>query len=50
MQYESSATSGLKDMAAKVKVIVHATDADGRAAPRTYLYRVAKKANIKVQK
>ena len=41
MQYESSITSGLKDMA-KVKVFVHATDADGRAmtlAPRTVLAR-----------
>ena len=45
MQYESSITSGLKDMA-KVKVFVHATDTDGRAmtlAPRTYLSRLAKK-------
>ena len=49
MQYESSTTSGLKDMA-KVSVFVHATDPDGRAAPRTYLSRIAKKANIKVQK
>ena len=45
MQYESSTTSGLKDKA-KVKVFVHATDADGRAATRTYLSRIAKKANI----
>ena len=47
MQYESSITSGLEVMA-KVKVFVHATDADadGRAmtlAPRTYLSRLAKK-------
>ena len=46
MQYESPITSGLKVMA-KVKVFVHATDADadGRAmtlAPRTYLSRLAK--------
>ena len=48
MQYESSITSGLKDMA-QVKVFVHATDADadadGRAmtlAPRIYLSRLAK--------
>ena len=52
MQYESSFTSGLKDMA-KVKVFVQATDADDRAmtlVPRTYLSRLAKKvmANIKV--
>ena len=43
MQYESSITSGLKDMA-KVKVFVHATDADGRAmtlAPWQYLSRLA---------
>ena len=41
MQYESSITSGLKDMA-KVKVFVHATDTDGRAmilAPWTYTQR-----------
>ena len=49
MHYESSITSGLKDMA-KVKVFVHTADADadadGRAmtlAPRTYLSRLAKK-------
>ena len=51
MQYDSSITSGLKDMA-QVKVFVHATDedadadVDGRAmtlAPRTYLSRLAKK-------
>ena len=46
MQYESSITSGLKEIA-KVKVVVHATDADadGMAmtlAPRTYLSRLAK--------
>ena len=38
MQYERSITSGLEVMA-KVKVFVHAPDADGRAmtlAPRTY--------------
>ena len=52
MQYESSITSGLKDMA-KVKAFVHATDADvdtdSRAmtlAPRTYLPRLAKKTPI----
>ena len=48
MQYEMSITSGLEVMA-KVKVFVHATDADadldGRAmtlAPWTYLSRLAK--------
>ena len=48
MQYESPVTSGLKVMA-KVKVFVHATDAntaaDGRAmtlAPWTYLSRLTK--------
>ena len=49
MKYERSITSGLEVMA-KVKVFVHATDADadadGRAmtlAPRTYMSRLAKK-------
>ena len=47
VQYESPLTSGLKVMA-KVKVFVHATqaDADGRAmtlAPRIYFCRIAKK-------
>ena len=49
MQYESPIKSGLKVMA-KVKVFVHATDADadadGRAmtlAPQTYMSRLAKK-------
>ena len=49
MQYERSITSGL-EVKAKVKVFVHATDADaeadGRAmtlAPRTYLSRLANK-------
>ena len=45
MQYERSITSGL-EVTAKVKVFVHATDADGRAmtlTPRTYLSRLAKK-------
>ena len=49
MQYERSITSGLEVMA-KVKVFVHAADADpdadGRAmtlAPQTYLSRLAKK-------
>ena len=46
MKYERSITSGLEVMA-KVKVFVHATDADadGRAmtlAPRTYMSRLAK--------
>ena len=44
IQFESSITSDLKDMA-KVKVFVHATDADGRAmtlAPKTYLSRLIK--------
>ena len=44
MQYERSITSGL-EVIAKVKVFVHATDADadGRAlAPRTYLSRSLK--------
>ena len=55
MQYESSITSGLKDMA-KVKVFVHATDAeadaDGMAmtsAPRTYLSRLAENTGAKNQ-
>ena len=49
IQYERSITSGL-EVIAKVKVFVHATeadaDADGRAmtlAPRTYLSRLPKK-------
>ena len=49
MKYERSITSGLEVMA-KVKVFVHATDADadadGRAmtlAPRTCMSRLAKK-------
>ena len=49
MQYERYITSGLEVMA-KVKVFVHATDADADAdgrsmtlAPRTYLSRLAKK-------
>ena len=45
MQYERSNNSCLEVMA-KVKVFVHATDADGRAmtlAPRTYLSRLANK-------
>ena len=49
MKYERSITSGLEVMA-KVKVFVHATDADadadGRAmtlAPRAYMCRLAKK-------
>ena len=44
MQYESSITSGLKDVA-KVKVFVHAAEADGSArslAPWTYLSWLAK--------
>ena len=44
MQYESSTTSCLEVMA-KVKVFVHAIDADGRAmtlAPRTYLSLLVK--------
>ena len=50
MQYESSFTSGLKDMA-KVKVFVHATDVEGRAmtlAPWTYL--LAKKFKFWIKK
>ena len=51
MQYERSITSGLEVMA-KVKVFVHATDADadGRAtalAPQTYLSQLAKKSGSK---
>ena len=47
MKYERSITSGLEVMT-KVKVFVHATDADadGRAmtlAPRTYMSRLANK-------
>ena len=45
MQYERSITSGLEVMA-KVKVFVHAPDADGRAmtlAPRAYLSWLANK-------
>ena len=45
MQYESPITSGLK-LFAKVKVFVHATDADGRAmalAPRSCVSWFAKK-------
>ena len=49
MKYERSITSALEVMA-KVKVFVHATDADadadGRAmtlVPRTYISRLAKK-------
>ena len=54
MQYESSISYG-KEVMAKVKVFVHATDADidadadGRAvtlAPRKYLSRLAKKASV----
>ena len=54
MKYERFITSGLEVMA-KVKVFVHATDADtdadadGRAmtlAPRTYMSRLAKKTLI----
>ena len=57
MQYESSISSGLKDMA-KVKVFVHATDsiaqadADGRAmtlAPQTYLSWLAKNQGVFVK-
>ena len=55
MQYESPITFGLKVMA-KVKVFVHATDADadadGRAmtlAPRTYLSRLAKKKKVMIR-
>ena len=55
MKYERSITSGLEVMA-KVKVFVHATDADvdtdadGRAmtlAPRTCMSRLAKKSSFK---
>ena len=56
VQYERSITSGLEVMA-KVKVFVHATDADadadGRAmtlAPRTYLSRLAKNGKILILK
>ena len=48
LQYESHITSGLEVMA-KVKVFIHATDADANAdsramtlAPWTYLSRLAK--------
>ena len=49
MKYERSITSGLEVMA-KVKVFVHATDADGRnmtLAPRTYMSLLAKNYFIK---
>ena len=45
MKYERFITSGLEVMA-KVKVFVHATDADSRAmtlAPWTYMSRLATK-------
>ena len=51
MKYERSTTSGLEVMA-KVKVFVHATDADADAddraltAPRTYMSRLAKNQYI----